>query len=81
MVWPLVREVGFGNISMGVLGIASLFFVGWAVPAALVGGLYYGLAGLVHVARKGGNAIEQTAMITDLLMFLVLGSFVVWSLA
>src|SRR5579862_4102226 len=41
---PLVREIGFGNLSMGVLGIWSLFHAGWVVPAAIVGGLYYGFA-------------------------------------
>jgi hypothetical protein len=41
----VVREVGFGNLSMGTLGIASLAYAGWVVPAAIVGGLYYGLAG------------------------------------
>jgi hypothetical protein len=80
-VWPIVREVGFGNISMAVLGLASLWNASWVVPAALVGGLYYGLAGLVHVARGGGNPKEQTAMVTDLAMFLVLAAFVIWSLA
>jgi hypothetical protein len=50
------------------------------VPAALVGGLYNGLAGLVHVVRSGGNPMEQTAN-GHLVMFLVLATFVIWSLA
>ena len=69
---PFVREVGSGNLSMGTLGICSLYHPSWIVPAALVGGLYYGLAGLLHVLRTGKNAIEQTATISDAFAFLVL---------
>jgi hypothetical protein len=37
--FPIVREVGFANLSTGLLGICSLFRVGWVVPAAIVAGL------------------------------------------
>jgi len=70
--YPIVREVGSGNLSMGTLGICSLYHPSWIVSAALVGGLYYGLAGLLHVLRRGKNAIEQTATISDAFAFLVL---------
>lgn len=77
----IVREVGFGNLAMGTLGICSLFRPAWIVPAALVGGLYYGLAGLGHIFRSDKNAIEQTALFSDAFAFLVLLVFVVRSLA
>ena len=70
--YSIVREVGFGTLSMGTLGICSLYRPGWIVPAALVGGLYYGLAGVLHGFRKGKNAMEQTAMMSDAFAFLVL---------
>jgi len=70
--YAIVREIGFGNLSMGTLGICSLYRPEWIVPAALAGGLYYGLAGLMHVFRKGKNALEQTAMLSDAFAFLVL---------
>ena len=70
--FAIVREVGFANLSMGTLGICSLFRVGWVVPAALVGGLYYGLAGMGHIPRKAKNAKEYIAMISDGFVFLVL---------
>jgi len=35
----IVREIGFGNLAMGVLGLASMAKVSWVVPAAIVGGL------------------------------------------
>lgn len=77
--YAIVREVGFGNLAMGTLGICSLFRPEWILPAAMVGGLYYGLAGLMHVFRKGRNALEQTAMLTDLFALVVLAVFAVRS--
>jgi hypothetical protein len=79
--FPIVRELGFANLSMGLLGICSLVRPGWIVPAALVGGLYYGLAGIGHVFQKERNAKENVAMISDGFVFLVLLAFVLRSLA
>ena len=72
----IVREIGFGNLAMGVLGLASLAQTAWLVPAAVVGGLYYGLAGAGHVFRGSQNFNERTALVSDLLVFVVLGVFV-----
>jgi hypothetical protein len=70
--YAIVREVGFGNLAIGALGICSIYRPGWIIPAAVVGGLYYGLAALGHVFRKGKNVMEQTAMISSAFAFLVL---------
>ncbi len=78
--FAIVRELGFANLSMGLLGICSIFRPGWVIPAALAGGLYYGLAGLGHVFRKRKNAKEYVAMISDGFVFLVLTVCVVNSL-
>jgi hypothetical protein len=75
--FAIVREVGFANLSMGTVAICSLFRAGWIVPAALVGGLYYGLAGALHVFRKDRNAKEVVAMISDLFVCVVLAVFLV----
>lgn len=74
----MVREIGFGNIAMGTIGALSLWLSGWLLPAAVAGGLYYGLAGLGHVARGGGNAMERVAMVSDFFIFAVLALFVAW---
>ena len=73
----IVREVGFANLAMGTLGICSLYRPNWLVPAALTGGLYYGLAGLGHVVRKTRNANENVAMVSDGFAFVVLAVVVV----
>jgi hypothetical protein len=76
----MVREIGFGNLSMGVLGLVTLWQPAWLAPAAIVGGLYYGLAGLGHAFRSDRNFNEQTALVTDLLIFGVLAIFVIASM-
>ncbi|MGB6535974.1 MAG: DUF6790 family protein [Xanthobacteraceae bacterium] len=73
---PIVREVGFGNLAMGALGLASLARPDWLVPAAIVGGLYYGLAGGGHVLRRARDFNSRVAMLSDLAMLAVLGVFV-----
>jgi hypothetical protein len=75
-----VRELGFANLSMGLLGICSLFRAGWIVPAALVGGLYYGLSGVGHIFQKRKNAKEYVAMISDGFVFLGLLIFLLSTL-
>jgi hypothetical protein len=72
---PIVREVGFGNLAFGTLGILSLLRVEWLVPAAIAGGIYYGLAGVGHIPRKNKNSKEWTALVSDLGVFLILAAF------
>jgi len=76
----IVREVGFGNLSMGTLGIATLAIPVWISPAAIVGGLYYGLAAALHVAHRERNAHEQIALISDAGVFVVLAAAAIASL-
>ena len=78
--FPIVREVGFANLSMGLLGTCTLFHTAWIVPAAIVGGLYYGLAGAGHIFQKNKNAKEYTAMISDEFVFIILLIFILDSL-
>jgi hypothetical protein len=73
---PIIREIGFGNLSMGTLGICSIFRPDWVIPAAIVGSLYYGFAGLGHLPQKNKNAKEYTAMVSDLFVAGILAWFV-----
>ena len=72
-----MREVGFANLSTGTLGLASLAVPAWLVPAAIVGGLYYGLAAVGHAFRRGRNFSEQVALISDAFAFVLLAVFAV----
>jgi len=75
----LVRELGFGNLAIGVVGTASLFLSGWVLPAALVGGIFYGLAGINHAMQAHRNTKENVAMASDLFAAAVLLGFCGWS--
>jgi hypothetical protein len=72
----IVRELGFANVAMGALGLASLANGVWLTPAAIVGALYYGLAGAGHLLRPERNSIEEIALVSDLLIFVLLFVFV-----
>jgi hypothetical protein len=71
-VFPLVREIGFGNIAMGSLALATIFRPDWLLPGAFVGGLYYGLAGLMHLFAAKRNLNEAIAMVSDIAIALIL---------
>jgi hypothetical protein len=79
-VLPIVREIGFANLSVGTLGICSIFRPAWVIPSAVVGCLYYGFAGLGHLPHKNKNAKEHTAMISDVFAAVILAAFVLKSI-
>jgi hypothetical protein len=66
---PIIRELGFANICLGLLGTISLFEKEWRLPAAVAGGLYFGFAGFLHVFRKAATFNELVAKISDLFIF------------
>ena len=68
----VVRELGFANFSMGSVGLASLFAPAWVTAAAMVGALYYGLAGINHCFHRNRNRLQNLAMVSDLFAALVL---------
>ena len=68
----LVRELGFANVAMGLLGVASLLQPGWRVGAALTGGVFYAFAGANHVLQAHRNRLENVAMLSDLFVAAVL---------
>ncbi len=62
----VVRELGFANISLGLLGLLSLIVPAWQSAAALTGGVFYGLAGVMHIRQAHRNGLENVAMVSDL---------------
>jgi hypothetical protein len=73
---PLVREIGFANLAVGALGLATQAVPGWMVPAALVGAVFFALAGAGHLARRERSRAETVAMATDLAAAAVLAAVV-----
>ncbi|HVV83540.1 MAG TPA: DUF6790 family protein [Kofleriaceae bacterium] len=74
---PIVRELGFTNTCLGLLGVVSLGVPAWRVPAAIAGGLYLGQAGVLHVVRKPANPNEVVAMVSDLFVAAVIAVWLV----
>jgi hypothetical protein len=70
--WVLVKELGFSNIAIGILGISSLMINEWILPAAVAGGVFLGMAGVNHLSQPNKNRREKTAMISNLFVFAVL---------
>jgi Family of unknown function (DUF6790) len=70
--WPIVRELEFTNLSMGVLGILSLAVGGLTRPSRIVSGLFFAIAGVKHLLRRRRKAAENVAVISDLFLFAVL---------
>ena len=77
----IVQELGFANLSIGLLGILTILKSGWTVPAAITGGLFYGLAGIRHIFKREMNALEKTALFSDLVACVLLAGFLYQSLA
>jgi hypothetical protein len=63
----VIRELGFANVAIGSVGVASLFFPAWMPAAALVGALFFGLAGVNHALQAHRGRVESIAMVSDLL--------------
>jgi hypothetical protein len=73
--FAIVREVGFANLAMGGLGLLSLAQHAWVIPAAVVGGLYYGLAGIGHAMRGRLNFHGWVALTSDFFVFALLACY------
>lgn len=67
--YPVIRELGFANLCFGLIGLVSLFLPGWRIVSAFGSGLYYGLAGVLHAARRVTGVNERFALYTDLIIF------------
>jgi hypothetical protein len=76
---PLVRELGVANFATGVVGIVSLVRPGFALPVAIIAAIFYGIAGIRHVAESNRKRNENIAMISDLFVFVIFGAYVVFS--
>lgn len=75
--FPLAQELGFWNLTIGLIAIASLKRPEWTVPMAIAGMLFYALAGFLHTTNKDRGFSEDVAMISDLGMAALLLTFLV----
>src|ERR1700683_2111609 len=69
---PLVRELGVANFATGVVGIISLARPSFTLPVSISATIFYGIAGIRHVAESDRTRNENVAMISDLFVALIL---------
>jgi len=69
--YPIIRELGFANVTMGITACLGLFYTSFYVPGALLGMLYFGLAGFMHVSKKAATFNEGVALVSDLYVFII----------
>jgi hypothetical protein len=77
----IVRELGFANICLGLAAAISGFVPSWRMGAAFAGGLYFGIAGAMHVAKRPATPNEWIALVSDLFIFAVVAAGFVHRLA
>jgi hypothetical protein len=71
----VIQELGFANISIGLLGLVSIASREWCIPAAVTGATFYCLAGFKHLKSKHRNSLQNVAMSSDLFVFCVLAVY------
>ena len=72
-ILPIIRELGLANLCFSVIAIISLFIPTFRIPAGIAGGLYFGLAGLLHITKPKDSKNEIFALVSDISIFLVIG--------
>jgi hypothetical protein len=70
--FAIVRELGFANISIGLISMLSLCYPLWRTPAAVAAGLYFALAGMLHIFKRPDSRNEVIAMISDFFIAVLL---------
>lgn len=75
---PIVRELGFANLAIGLIGVLSLPFPGqFLTAAAVAGGLFLLLDGLQHLRNRDRSTNETIAMVTDLVVPIAVAVYLV----
>jgi hypothetical protein len=76
----VIRELGFSNIALGVMGILSVINSNWRILAAITGGLFFGLAGIQHLFKRPDSRNELIAMLYDITVLLIILLFLAFTL-
>lgn len=72
----IVSELGYANVSIGLLCTITLAVPEWVLPGALVSGMFYALSGARHAFNRARRGRETVAMATDLAMVPILGLYI-----
>lgn len=78
--FAVLRELGFANLSLGMIGIVSILKTEWTQAAAICGGLYMGIAGIMHVVKKPAGTNEWVALVSDLFIFAISAMYLLFTI-
>ena len=78
-IWPLAQELGFWNLSVGILCMVTLLRYEWRQVLALASGLFFLAAGVKHVLSDHRTLEANTAMVSDIGIAAVLLGFAAFS--
>jgi hypothetical protein len=76
---PIVRELGIANFATGVVGLLSLVKPGFVLPVAIAATIFYGIAGIRHIASRHRTTNENIALFSDLFAAVVFAAYVVFA--
>lgn len=68
----LVRELGFANTAVGLTAVMAVAMPSWRLPMALIGAVFYGLAGANHALHDERGLQQNVAMVSDLFIAVTL---------
>jgi hypothetical protein len=75
-VLPIVRELGIANFATGTAGLLSIVRPSFVLPVAIAAAIFYGIAGVRHVAQREKLHNENIAMVSDLFASLVFAAYI-----
>ena len=73
---PVIRELGIANAATAVVALLSIRLPGFLLPVAVSAGLFYGIAGIKHLAARHRSLNESVAMASDLFLAAILAAFI-----
>lgn len=73
----VVRELGFANFALGLVGLGSLIVPAGRMLAVVSGAVFYGLVGINHLLHRSRNPLQSVAMISDVVACAALSIFAI----
>ena len=71
----IVRELGFANLAVGIVGLLAWRYPAFVLPAAIYASIFYAAAGGLHLMENERGLNENVAMVSDMFIALVLGGY------
>jgi hypothetical protein len=71
---PLVRELGAANVGTALVAMLSIVSPSFVSPASAA--LFFGAAGITHLAGRNRSLYENIAMVSDIFITVVPVAFV-----